>query len=169
MHGAVMWWLRQARQVYPLVFACERVLECGSYDINGSARGLFTAQAYTGLDWRPGPGVDVVGLAHEYADDRGFDTVISTQMLEHDPHWRLSLRRMWELLRPGGTLIVTWAGPLTARHEVHTAPEAGYYAGLALADVVEELAGYARAAEMTAEQNGADCFALLWGKRADGV
>ena len=36
---------------------------------------------YIGLDWRPGPGVDVVGLVHEYQPGRLFDTVISTEML----------------------------------------------------------------------------------------
>ena len=30
---------------------------------------------YIGLDWRPGPGVDVVSLVHEYQPGRRFDTV----------------------------------------------------------------------------------------------
>ena len=63
--------------------------------------GLFAAREYVGLDWRPGPGVDVVSLVHEYKPGRHFDTVISTEMLEHDPHWRESVQRMIELVKPG--------------------------------------------------------------------
>ena len=47
-------------------FVCDSVLECGSYNVNGSVRDLFAVREYIGLDWRPGPGVDVVNLVHEY-------------------------------------------------------------------------------------------------------
>ena len=74
-------WLGEMRRQYPEAFVCDSVLECGSYNVNGSVRGLFVAREYVGLDWRPGPGVDVVSLVHEYQPGRKFDTVITPRCL----------------------------------------------------------------------------------------
>ena len=75
MHQEVRDWLGELRRQYLEAFVCDSVLECGSYNVNGSVRGLFAAREYVGLDWRPGPGVDVVSLVHEYKPGRQFDTV----------------------------------------------------------------------------------------------
>ncbi len=136
-----MGFLRGVRSRYPLVFRGPAVVEFGAYIINGSVRELFEAEEYVGVDWRPGPGVDVVSLAHEYAGEPGhFDVAIATQMLEHDPYWRETVARMTELVKPGGAMILTWAGPGWRAHELATAPEQGYYRNLSLAEVREEIA-----------------------------
>jgi hypothetical protein len=133
MHEEVRDWFGELRRQYLEAFVCDSVLECGSYNVNGSVRGLFAAREYVGLDWRPGPGVDVVSLVHEYKPGRRFDTVISTEMLEHDPHWRESVQRMIELVKGrtpfglGGTLIITCAAPGRGEHELACSPEAEYY------------------------------------------
>ena len=114
MHQEVRDWFGELRRQYLEAFVCDSVLECGSYNVNGSVRGLFAACEYVGLDWRPGPGVDVVGLVHEYQPGRRFDTVVSTEMLEHDPHWRESVARMIELVSERGWRVdhhVRRAGP----------------------------------------------------------
>lgn len=41
MHGEVLDWLGTVRAALPALFRGRRVLECGSYDVNGSARSLF--------------------------------------------------------------------------------------------------------------------------------
>jgi GT2 family glycosyltransferase len=145
-------------------------LECGSYNINGSARGQFEAGEYVGLDWRPGPGVDVVGLAHEYADEAGFDTVISTEMLEHYPFWPASLANMVRLTKPGGSLIVTCAGPRRQAHEVECAPDGAgspgsYYRGLSAVEVVRQLRRAGEWEHIHAEQHEApsDTYVACWG------
>jgi SAM-dependent methyltransferase len=130
MHKQVMQFLSSVKEQYPALFRGTRVLECGSLNINGTPRVFFEEPAeYVGLDWRPGPGVDVVSLAHEYYGhpDDHFDVVISTEMLEHDPHWMHSIHRMTQLVKPGGALIITCAGPGRAEHETYTSPESGYY------------------------------------------
>lgn len=102
-----------------------RVVEFGSFDMNGSVRDLFPESVYTGVDWRPGKGVDVVCLAHDYAPQHVVDVVVSTQMLEHDPHAELTVKHGVRLLaanHAGGTLILTWAGPGYVEHELDTAP-----------------------------------------------
>ena len=59
--------------------------------------------------------------------------VISTEMLEHDPHWRESVQRMIELVKGrtsfglGGTLIITCAAPGRGEHELACSPLPEYY------------------------------------------
>ena len=47
-----------------------KVLEIGSYDVNGSVRSNFKhVQEYVGVDLIPGPSVDVVSKGHLYVSD----------------------------------------------------------------------------------------------------
>lgn len=136
MHQEPSAFLARLRSEHPRLFRRSRVLECGSYIINGSPRAMFADADYTGIDWRPGPGVDVVSLAHEFSAIKPFDLVLSTEMLEHDPHWRASVRAMARQVGPGGALALTWASPKRRDHEIDCAPQVGYYAGIEIADVL---------------------------------
>lgn len=85
-------------------------LEVGSLNVNGTVRDLF-AGPYVGVDMRPGPGVDQIAVASALPfPDRSFDTVVSTEMLEHDPTFWLSIPEMARVLRPGGHLLLTARG-----------------------------------------------------------
>ncbi len=87
-----------------------RVLEIGSYDVNGNIRSLFAGSAeYVGVDLTEGPGVDVVSFGHEYTSDTPFDAAISGECFEHDPHWADSLATMIRLTRPGGLVAFSCA------------------------------------------------------------
>ena len=88
-----------------------RVLEIGSYDVNGSTRSIFELSAtYTGVDLTEGPGVDRIGFGHEVNDpDGSYDVVISAECFEHDPHWRKTLANMARLTAPGGVLAFSCA------------------------------------------------------------
>lgn len=108
MHEQVETFVRQLSNKYPDHFA-GFALDAGSLDINGSNKKFFEATKYVGLDVGPGPNVDVVCPVHEYKPSRKFDVVISTEMIEHDRFWALSLDKMYELTRPGGLLIITCA------------------------------------------------------------
>jgi hypothetical protein len=103
------------------------VIEFGSFNINGSIREVFSCKDYTGLDWRPGPGVDVVSLAHEYDPGRTFDTVVSASMLEHDPHWRESIANMVSMMKTDGIIVLTWGAALNAPHCLHEAPDGEFH------------------------------------------
>lgn len=103
--------------MHPDHFSGVRVLEVGSLDINGSVRPMFTRCQYIGLDVVPGPGVDVVCPAHQFqAEWHSFDTIISCESLEHDPHWRETLGHVVRLLRPGGLFVMTCASGTRAEH-----------------------------------------------------
>jgi SAM-dependent methyltransferase len=82
------------------------VLEVGSYDVNGSVRSLFGAP-YLGLDLRPGPSVDMVGdvLTAHFAEE--FNTIVSTETLEHCKKPWTAIERMARWLRPGGTMMIS--------------------------------------------------------------
>lgn len=99
-----------------------RVLEIGSYNVNGSVRPLFwSADTYVGIDLRPGPGVDVVGRAADL-DRTGFDTVVCCETLEHDPEPVVTIAAAWRALKPGGWLILTAASYTRAPHSCDGLP-----------------------------------------------
>lgn len=107
------------RDVFPQHFKGVRVLDVGSLDINGNNRYLFMDCEYTGIDLGEGPNVDVVCGAHEFAGGP-YDTIISTEMLEHDAHYRQSLLNMVQMLKPGGLMVLTCA---TTGREPHGTTE----------------------------------------------
>ena len=105
------------KNTFPEYFVGKRVLDVGSWDVNGNNRFLFTDCEYTGLDAGPGKNIDIVCLAHEYAaPDGAYDLVISTEMLEHDMKWDLSLKNMLRLVKPDGLLLITCAAPGREEH-----------------------------------------------------
>jgi SAM-dependent methyltransferase len=102
----------------PDVVAGGRVLEIGSYDVNGSVRRLFaSAGEYVGVDLVEGPGVDRVADGSQLDDpDGSWDVTVSGECFEHDPHWRDTLATMVRLTRPGGLVAVTCASRGRVEH-----------------------------------------------------
>jgi Sulfotransferase family/Methyltransferase domain len=100
-----------------------RLLEVGALDVNGSPREQLSALApelYLGVDLRPGPGVDLVCPVQDAPSLLGpasFDAVICTEVLEHIEDWRQAVSAMKELLRPGGTLVITTRSPGFPLHD----------------------------------------------------
>lgn len=110
MHAEQYQFVQSVKQKHPFYFDSKKVLEIGSLNLNGSIRPLFTNCQYIGIDVGPGRDVDVVGLGHEYpAENHSFDVVISCETLEHDPYWQLTFRKMIDLSRPGGLVLVSCA------------------------------------------------------------
>lgn len=132
MHNEIKSFFQRMKLNHGNAFMAQRVLECGSYDINGNPRGFFSPQEYVGIDWRKGPGVDEVSVVHDYKGrpDAYFDFVIATSLLEHDPHWHESVQRMCELLAYGGSILITCGGPGFHQHELETSP--GYIEGMSV-------------------------------------
>jgi SAM-dependent methyltransferase len=124
---------------YPRYFKDPSVLEVGSYDVNGSVRTFFERPVrYVGVDWRPGPGVDQVSLAHEMSFEEPFDVVISASMLEHDRHWQRSLSSMVKHLKEDGILFLSWGGALNPTHDLDTADD-GCFHSLPAGQVISHL------------------------------
>jgi hypothetical protein len=99
--------------LFPASFDNVVALDVGALDINGNNRGLFTHSEYLGIDIVDGPNVDIQGYLHEYAQTcprESYDTIVSTDALEHDKFWRETLAAMTVLLKPAGLLVWTAAG-----------------------------------------------------------
>jgi SAM-dependent methyltransferase len=100
----------------------KRVIEVGSYDVNGSLRPLLTSwkpAEYVGSDIVNGPGVDVICEAEKLVDRFGegrFDLVVCTEVLEHTRYWRSVVHNLKHVTAPGGLLLVTTRGPGFAFH-----------------------------------------------------
>ena len=88
-----------------------RILEIGSLDVNGTIRDLFPGTDYTGIDIRPGPGVDqVMSGANLEFPDNSFDGVLYLETMEHDKTFWLTLSEIARVLKEGGRLVITTRG-----------------------------------------------------------
>lgn len=101
----------------------KRVLDVGSYDVNGSAREHIETSGcaeYIGIDMREGPGVDEVcdvkNLVERFGSD-SFDIVISTEMLEHVEKWQAAISNMKQVCKPGGLIMITTRSKGFSRHD----------------------------------------------------
>jgi len=104
-HKTQIRWCLKVKENYPQYFTKKRVLDIGSLDINGNNKGLFEKCDYVGLDVIKGSNVDVVSIAHEYNSNKLFDVVLSTNAFEHDMYYKLTLKKMVELLKPSGLMF----------------------------------------------------------------
>ncbi len=110
-HPDQLKYVRFWSRALPEFFEGARVLEIGSLNINGSVRQFFSRGDYLGIDVGDGPGVDQVAGGHEIeGPDASFDVVISCECMEHNPFWAETIENMIRLLRPGGLIVMTFAG-----------------------------------------------------------
>ena len=112
-----------------------KVLECGSWDGSqwGGVRGMFPRiiAEYTGMDCHEGANVDMVSVIHEWHERENgwYDVIISLEHFEHDPYWKQSLKRMVELLRVNGSMIIRAAGKGRGPHYQKCTPGGQEYYG----------------------------------------
>lgn len=118
----------------------ERVLEVGSRG-DTQIRELFTdADEFIGIDLQPGgPEVNMVLNGHNLLEKfelESFDCVISTETLEHDDKFWLTVENMRKVLKPNGWMILTAPGPGCPPH-LHPSDYYRFYA-TAFRDVLFE-------------------------------
>ncbi len=95
----------------------KRVIEVGSYDMNGSLRPIVSAWSpaeYVGVDITPGPGVDMIVGADDILAKFGrerFDIVLTTEMVEHVRNWRTVFSNLKNITAPNGIIILTTRSP----------------------------------------------------------
>ena len=98
------------------------VLEVGSWNVNGTVRGLFDG-GYLGVDINEGDGVDELVTVGGPLPGGPYDVVVCTEVLEHDERpWR-TVAEMARVLRAGGHLLVTARGyDERGCYELHNLP-----------------------------------------------
>jgi len=96
---------------------CLRVLEVGSYNVNGSLHDrnisdLCIAE-YVGVNIQLQLGyVDAIADASALPSvDESFDVVIYTETLEHVEDWHSAVTEMKRVLKGGGLLVITTRSP----------------------------------------------------------
>jgi SAM-dependent methyltransferase len=99
------------------------VVDVGGRNINGTVRDLFPDSDYTAIDILDGPGVDVVSDFLDFTPKRKADTVVCCEVAEHTPDWRKHLAHAADILKVGGRLIFTAAGPTRAPHSAFDGAE----------------------------------------------
>lgn len=96
-----------------------RVVELGSFNINGSARSAYPQAAlWWGIDLKAGPDVDEVADAAAWNTDDPFDVCVSAGVFEHTAQWPALVATAYRVLKPGGTFYATCA---TGNHPPHSA------------------------------------------------
>ena len=108
------------KNALPAYFKGKLVLDVGSGDINGNSRGLFENCIYMGNDVTDAPNVTIVCKTKDLPmENEYFDTIISSECFEHDPEYRESFIKIFDLLEPNGLFCFTCAS--TGRPEHGTA------------------------------------------------
>lgn len=124
--------LKKCKKLYPEFTRRGKMIDIGSRNVNGSVAWFLEPPVqYVGVDIRnlrtvetyedvnkfpqivgnayciPDPYVTWVGYFHEYREDpdNSIDLITSFNMFEHDEHWKLTLKRAIELLKPGGRFV----------------------------------------------------------------
>lgn len=98
------------KSLFPYYFKYRSVLDIGSMDINGNNKYLFNMCNYLGVDIGPGKNVDYIGYGHKLTFENGeFDTIITTEVAEHDKYWPQTMTNAIRMLDGGGALIFTCA------------------------------------------------------------
>ena len=136
MHNEALDYCKKVAASLPQYFDSGNVLIVGSKEMNGNKmdgalRRLFGKGATViGIDQQAGEGVDFVCNVRDYARDKPvptFNTIVCTEMLEHDEEWRGSVAAMLAMLAPKGLLLITCA---TGSRTIHGTKEgSGIYCG----------------------------------------
>jgi len=91
-------------------FSQKRILEIGSYNVNGSIRPFFQGSTYVGVDIIAGPDVDVVCSGEKVSDpDNTYDLTVSCECFEHNPKWCETFMNMHRMTKAGGIVHFTCA------------------------------------------------------------
>ena len=98
-------------------FIGKRVLDVGAGDINGNNRFLFENCEYNGNDVIEAKNVTIVSKTKDLPfDDDTFDTIISTECFEHDPEYKESFAKIYDMLKPDGLFCFTCASTGRPEH-----------------------------------------------------
>lgn len=104
----------------------KRVIEVGSYNVNGSLRDFvlsFKPSKYIGVDIQPGKCVDEICNADDLLAKFGknsFDFVLSTEMLEHVEHWQKVISNFKNICCEGGIILITTRSKGFGKHDYPT-------------------------------------------------
>ena len=130
----------RVKEKFPEYFKNKKVLDIGSLDINGSNKELFEDCNYLGIDVGEGRNVDLISVGHLFDGPNDyFDTIISTEVFEHDMYYEETIKNIMRMLKPGGLFLFTCAAPGRPEHGTR---RQGEWCAPLLLQISEEWADY---------------------------
>lgn len=128
MHDQAAAFTKFVKRILKDYFINKIVLDVGSGDINGNNRYLFEHCEYHGNDVIDAPNVTVISKTKDLPfPNNYFDTIISTECFEHDPEYKESFIKIYNMLKPNGLFIFTCASTGREEHGTRrTSPESSY-------------------------------------------
>jgi len=128
MHPEATDFTEFVRRILCNFFVSKRVLDVGSGDINGNNRFLFTNCEYDGNDVIQSNNTTIVSKTKDLPfSNNTFDTIISTECFEHDPEYKDSLIKIYNMLKPEGLFFFTCASTGRPEHGTRrTSPNCSY-------------------------------------------
>ena len=128
MHKEAIHFVIFVRNILKYYFDNKNVLDVGSGDINGNNKFLFKNCNYNGNDVIEAPNVTIVSKTKDLPfENNTFDTIISTECFEHDPTYKESLLKIYDMLKPHGLFVFTCASINRPEHGTkRTKPEDSY-------------------------------------------
>jgi SAM-dependent methyltransferase len=116
------------KQILSDFFINKLVLDVGAGDINGNNRFLFENCEYHGNDVIQANNVTIVSKTKDLPfEDNTFDTIISTECFEHDPEYKESFIKIYNMLKPDGLFCFTCASINRGEHGTRrTSPGCSY-------------------------------------------
>jgi len=120
--------MRFVKSILPDFFNSKKVLDVGSGDINGNNLALFEKCEYEGNDVMDAPNVTIVSKTKDLSFGRdNFDTIVSTECFEHDPEYKESFKKIYQMLKPLGLFCFTCASTGRQEHGTRlTSPKDSY-------------------------------------------
>lgn len=116
------------KQILNNFFIEKRVLDVGSGDINGNNVFLFENCEYNGNDVIQANNVTIVSKTKDLPfENNSFDTIVSTECFEHDPEYKESFIKIYNMLKPDGLFCFTCASTGRPEHGTkRTSPQDSY-------------------------------------------
>jgi len=110
MHKEAIHFVTFVKNILKYYFVNKNILDVGSGDINGNNKFLFENCNYNGNDVIQAPNVTIVSKTKDLPfENNTFDTIISTECFEHDPTYKESLLKIYDMLKPHGLFVFTCA------------------------------------------------------------
>ena len=117
MHESANNFILFVKSILPDFFLNKIVLDVGGGDINGNNSYLFENCIYHVNDVIYAPNVTIISRTKDITfEPNSFDTIISSECFEHDPDYKLSFLKIYELLKPGGLFLFTCASTGRPEH-----------------------------------------------------
>jgi SAM-dependent methyltransferase len=117
MHDEARDFMLFVKNSLPDYFMNKKVLDVGSGDINGNNRFLFENCDYQGNDVINAPNVTIISKTKDLPFENNYiDTIISTECFEHDPDYKASILKIFNMLKPDGLFCFTCASTGRPEH-----------------------------------------------------